>query len=243
MKLTPAVVALAALWGCASINPRAPAGAGSRQVVSSQPGSPGTPPVAPSAETLPDSLKTDAWAYYGLANSKPVDMVIAVQGNSATYTGSQTTTLTGVKDGKAQYSVSRTGGLADQLGSSEELSLEPEGVYTTKSDIATINKELQLPSHLKPGNSWHEALHAQTRGKEMSLDMSNKVVGVQHIDTKAGPYDALLVTTSGGGSIGDQKVRISTKTWYVKGIGVAKMEMVTTAGSAPAKTITLQLAK
>jgi hypothetical protein len=251
MKTTPTLWISAALLACLVV---APGCGGSKEPVAKgdtpsattetapAPAEPGAPtPVALSE--LPDALKTDAYEYYGLGNTKPMDLERTVAGQADVVTGSQRFWLKEVKDGKATFVVERTGGFAS-VGDSE-LSLEPDGLYAMSSTIGKITPhQLELPAKLDVGTSWtSETKLEEANGISLEQKATNKVVKMEKVSTKAGDYDALLVESSGPAKINGESMEMRTKAWFVKGLGAVKMEIVQTPKTGPKQTITIQATK
>ncbi len=235
MKLRTLLPLFVVLAGCGAPKgpdtTTTPSGSPSTTAVGEKPGTTGSPtvetPPAPAPE-LPTELKNAAYDYYGLATTSSINLEIEIAGRPGLATGTQVTRFKEMKDGKAVYAVERTGDVAADLGAAEEVSLEKDGVYMLKSDVAKIGThDLQLPADLAPGKTWSEHTEAEKDSQKLNLDNNLKVVGPQKVTTKLGDFDALLVTSSGKGTVGSQKVTINTKMWYAKGRGVVKMEMTT----------------
>lgn len=197
-------------------------------------------PEAVSLSELPEELKTDAFEYYGLGNTKPVDLERTEEGNPNVVTGSQRFWLKEVKDGKATFVVERTGGFAS-VGDSE-LSLESDGLYAMSSTIGKITPhQLELPAKLDVGTQWtSDTKLEQPNGNSLEQKATNKVVRAEKVKTKAGEYDALLVESSGPAKINGESVEMRTKAWFVKGLGAVKMEIVTTPKTGPKQTILIE---
>lgn len=177
---------------------------------------------------VPNELKGSGYDYYGLANDQPVDLELTMDDNQVK-TGSQTTVLKAVRDGKATFEQTRTGGL-DQLGH-DELVLSKDGIHVTNSSIAKVDPtNLEFPFDPQPGFTWTS--HDKIDDPGQHFDVTSKLVveGFKDVDTKGGRKHALLVTSSGKGTQNGVPVRIDTQTYYVKGFGVVKQVIDTTAG-------------
>jgi hypothetical protein len=196
----------------------------------------------PTVDQIPAELKTEAFYYYGLNNTKPMDMeIIDSQAPGQPKTGTQVAVLKEIKDGKAIFDVERTGNLMD-LGS-QEVTLEKGGVYVTEVAIAQIDHELELPSDLTPGKTWESVLKVDTPGRSVNLKNSFKVVGKQQVKTKVADRDAILITSTGTGTMQNQAVRIESKNWYVRDLGGVKsvINIIPTKGKT--RTMTIQETK
>lgn len=199
-----------------------------------------TPP--PSADQIPAELKTEAFYYYGLNNPKPMDMEITdTQAPGVPKTGAQTVTLKEIKDGKAIFDVERTGNLAE-LGS-QEVTLEKDGVYVTEAAIAKIDHELELPADLTPGKTWESDLKVDDPGRSVDLKNSFKIVGKQRVKTKVADREAILITSTGKGTMQGQPVRIESQNWYVRDLGGVKSIIKIIPAKGPTRTMTIQETK
>jgi len=186
----------------------------------------------PTLDQLPASVKTDAFEYEGLANDKPQKFVdTSVQGSGKTkpepMTGTFQITLKDIKDGKAIFEEVSTGG--QDGGQTEKMSADATGVY--HEDLSPVKlltpHVIELPAKLGPGTTWSDKTSVDLGAgvgisKVVTLDDSNKVVGVKSITTKLGTFDALEVDTSGKGTFDKQAITVDLKRWYVKGVGIVK---------------------
>ncbi len=206
------------------------------------PGTPKTQDAKPIGE-VPASAKTDGYEYFGLAYNKPLDFELK-NTSGTTKTGSQTTSYEGVKDGNASFVINRTGGLVD-YGETDHVISTPEGVFTISTSSGKMAaKHLELPAKLGPGVTWKSNIDLTTvDGQRTQSEDRSKVVGTEQVKTQGGTFDALLVTAEGDATIGGQKGKTQSKTWYVKGRGAVKYELtITPAGKAPV-TVTLEETK
>lgn len=208
-----------------------------------QTGADATQTAALPLSELPDSLKSDAFEYYGLGNTEPMDLERSVAGTPDVVTGSQRFRLKEVKDGKAIFVVERTGGFA-AVGDSE-LSLEQDGLYAMSSTVGKITPhQLELPAKLDVGTQWKsETKLEQPNGISLEHKATNKVVAMEKVKTKAGDYDALVVQSSGPATINGESMEMRTKAWFVKGLGAVKMEIVQIPKSGAKQMITIQATK
>ncbi len=199
-------------------------------------------PTTVSNVSLPTELKHEGFEYDGLANAKPMDMEL-VTSQGTVISGSQTVTAKGVKDGKATYSIQRTGGL--EILGSDEVSVEKDGVFTNSSSVAKLSSHaMELPAHPKPGMTWKFHVSADNPTSAMDMETTCKVIGIQSVTTKAGSYkDALLVQQDSVGTLQKQKVRTVSKSWYVKGIGTVKADLVTYKPDGTSEKLTIQETK
>lgn len=194
----------------------------------------------PSLDIIPAELKHEAFAYYGLANSKPMDMEIVDSNNPGTpRTGSQTITFKEMRDGKAIFDLERTGNLT--ILGSQEVSLEKDGVWVTKSSLADIKHEMEIPSELTTGKTWNSELKLESAN--VDLKNSFKIVGPERVKTKVADRDAILITSTSTGTMQGKKVRIESKTWYVRDVGGVKSVVKIVSADGKTQTMTIQETK
>jgi hypothetical protein len=172
--------------------------------------------------------------------TKPIDMELTVSDQGAIRTGSQSIKLKGIKDGKAVYTVDRTGQLA--ILGSEEWTISDKGVFTTKSSMMDVGADaMELPADPKPGMTWSVHTKSDQPTAKMDMQMSFKVIGKQSVTTKAGKFrDALVIEQDGKGTLQGQKVRTESKNWYVKGIGLVKATMTNHIEGGKTESLTIQ---
>ena len=223
MKTAPLLLALTALaaTGCR------PSGADAPGVVADAP--PG----------LPESLKNDAFEYYGLGNDKPVRLEIVE--NGLPNIGTKTVRLEGIKGDKATYTLHQDGGLSGQ--GDITLSLEKDGIYTMKSSVGRLKAHsLEMPAKLEVGGGWKD--HTEMSDGKIVLDNDLKIVGKERVSTPGGTFDeALHVTSTGGGTMGGGPIDLATESWYVRGLGAVKQILrITPKGKGAKRTVTVQLA-
>lgn len=260
-----ALLVLAVVAGCGdkkpvetAATPPAPSNTGTpapdTSMTAAQPAAPSTPDASTTTAAiaprpaidipLPESLKHQGYLFYGLANTKPMDLEVVSSTQSGVTTGTQTTRLVEVQGDKAIYQIERTGGLAMLMGNME-VSVEPTGIYVKSSDVAKVGeRDLEIPADLKPGAAWTSRTVSEKAGSGFDVTNKFKVVGPKKVQTKKATYpDALLITSTGSGQLAGRKVTMDTKNWYVKGIGLVKSEMRTTEPGGKASTITFQESK
>lgn len=222
---------------------------GAKTAASGTTGAPGstagteTPPQKgvvskPQLQDVPAELRHDAFAYYGLNNSQPVDME-AREGAIAS-TGARISRLVEVADGKAIFETEYTGGLAN-LGT-ERISIEPDGAYTIDISIGEMTPErsLTLPASLTAGKSWQQNTTVeQPGGAKLVTNQTHKVVGQEKVKTKAGEFDSILVVATGTMDQNGQKSDVQMKYWLVKDVGPVKMEVTSKGGPQP-KTVVIE---
>jgi hypothetical protein len=237
-----AFVALTAmLAGCGTTTVKSVTSSASKSAGSNGAETPAAAPGNQGLENLPEELRHDGAAYYGIGNTEPVDMEIVTSTATGINSGTQTMRLKEMKDGKAVFTVERTGNLAQQLGGME-VRVEKDGVYVHSSPIATVGeRDLELPADLTPGKTWTTTTKVDRESQKMDLKNTFKVAGVEPVTTKRSKYeDALLVTSVGEGTLSGSRVRIETRSWFVKGRGNIKTEMRLIDAANKAQTISIE---
>lgn len=212
----------------------------------------------PSIAEIPESLKNDAFHYYGLGKKEPTNLVITVPGAPEPLTGTQSAEFVGMEGGKARFKIVRTGKLA-QLGD-EVVLLGSEGIVADSVSPGTLEGHpMELPAEMKPGTTWktdYKVMQPETTvpGENGAPGMTTpaqtqedhstfKVVGPQKVNTKAGTFDAILVESTGNDVLNGKKTKLETKTWYVKDRGAVKTVFVTTPQGGTSNTMTLEESK
>lgn len=193
--------------------------------------------------TIPANLKGDAYAYYGLDNPKALKFEMTATGQSP-MSGEQTVKFTGMKDGKAMYSVERTGDLANNMGN-QEMELSEKGLFVTSTSMGSIGEPtLELPFTLKAGDTWNLNQKLETTGGQ-SIETKSvyKIVGNQKVKTKGGDFDALLITATGPATYSGNTVQMEMKAWYVKGYGAVKSEINTKDKTGKTSKVSIELTK
>ncbi|AIE86432.1 hypothetical protein [Fimbriimonas ginsengisoli] len=244
LRWTP-ILALAILGGCQAKDAANPTSGGS--ATSSGTASTTTTPPKLDVSQIPADLKHDGYAYYGLGSAAPMKMEIRSSSQpNQVLTGTQTIALKEIKDGKPVFTISRDGQLGDLVGQ-QEVVLEKDGIYNTASTVAKVGAhDLELPAKLAPGVKWtsHTEVDRPDKPEQQLEDNSTcTVVGPQKVTTKVGEHDALLITSSGKGTIAGKKVVTTSKSWYVKDRGSVKTVLSTTFPDGKVQTITIQEVK
>ncbi len=203
----------------------------------------GAAPATPLDRSLiPADLKTEAFEYFGLGNEEPTEMQVVISSDPGVKTGIVTTTLTEVKDGKASFTIERSGGLM-QLGT-QKVVLQKEGIFVTESTDAILDTpQLELSSNLQPGSTWRSKLKVDKPGSQMDLSTTYTVKGIEKFTTKKGPREGLLVVAKGTGTANGQPITFESREWYVKGVGGVKAVLVTKAKAGQTQTITIEETK
>lgn len=193
---------------------------------------------APTLDDVASELKGPAFEYYGLGNNVPMAMEAVYSTSGMKLAGTQTITLIRIDDGKPVFEISRTGDLS-RLGT-QEVTLEKDGLYVTKMDVGTANHDLELPNDLVTGKSWNNAMKVD---QKLDIKSTFKVVGPVKVKTPVAERDAILITSTGSGTLDGKKVTMDSQNWYVKGIGGVKTEITTKFSDGKKETITVQEVK
>lgn len=205
-----------------------------------------TPPKEPAASTeeVPADLKHAAFDYYGLASGKDLTLEIRTSTKPEVYTGGQKAVLKSVKDGKATYSIERSGGLAEMLGKSQDVVVDKNGIYAISIEGAPIEPiQQELPADMSPGKTWTSKSKFSLSGQEFVTDTKFRIVGPEKVTTKLGTFDAILVINEGMNIVGGQKMQITAKAWYVKGMGEVKVALTSKNTTGQTATVDVEATK
>src|SRR5579862_2889737 len=183
---------------------------------------------------LPASLKTDAYAYYGLSYPKPLDMEItSSDARAGVLTGSMAIRMTDVKADSATFSVEATGSLHDRIGD-EVVALKPDGVYVVSSDMEKFTKpQLDLPTGFVAGKPWSVDSTVEMAQGKMRQVLKSSCKGSRNVKIGDTTYPALYVVGEGTYTGAGISARVVMREWFVKDIGVVKMELVQTPKGKP----------
>jgi hypothetical protein len=206
----------------------------------------GTPGAAasglPAPKGLPDELKNDAYAYYGLGNEKPVRLEVSYGPGLPTQEATRQTSFVKAEGGKATFVQKQTGALANE--GDITFSLEKDGIYVMESSRNKVKPHsLEMPAKLEVGGGWEDHTEMTQGDQEIKLDNTLKIVGKERVATPGGTFDdALHVTSTGKGTLGGRAVTLNTQHWYVLGIGPVKQVVEVIGKDAPKQMVTVQLA-
>ncbi len=198
--------------------------------------------ASPAPPGLPAELKSDAFDYYGLGNDKPVRLEITSAEGAPPIIGTRAFSMGEVKDGKATFVEHQTGALESQ--GDITFSLEKDGLYVMSSSKTELKAHtLEMPAKLDVGGSWKDHTEMSPDGKKIVLDNDIKIERKERVTTPGGTFDdALFISSTGQGTIEGKPVTLTTKSWYVRGMGpVKQIEEVVTKGE-PKRIISIQLA-
>ena len=196
-------------------------------------------PKAPAIEAskIPSDLKGDAFDYYGLGRTDPIVMKV-VQDGKDNGPGTQTVTLSIVGADFAEYTVSNTGSLSN-LGEAV-LRLDKKGIKVlTLKGQSPGDDNYELLNGVTVGKSWPFKLQSD----QIKISGVNKVSGTESVKTAVGTdKDAIVVTVTASGTEQGNQVKLTSKTWLVKGRGQVKTEITNVSGKTK-QTITMEESK
>lgn len=217
-----------------SVTENSPAGNNAPVEPTTQPATQTKPAV--DLSKMPAELKHEAFQYFGLGRIAPVDMEMKMP-DGTIKTGARIARLVKVEDGKATFEVEQTGGLADLQNYT--YSVEKDGIYAVALSGGTLSsgRHKELPAKLSPGTTWtgNVKLKLNAGGTVESNDR-NKVEGIQQVKTKAGAFDALVISDEATSKINGATSKQSLKIWLVKDIGPVKMTITLKGPGKPTQT-------
>lgn len=206
----------------------------------------GSTPPKPKPEEIPASVKTTAFDYYGLANAKTMDLKLSGAAVPE-QTGGVSVELDKIEGEKAFFKIVRTGAVGESLGT-DFVMADSKGIYATGNSMGKLTPEnyLTLPADITPGKTWPvKNKIVRDNGQEVEEDSIYKIEGIRDFKTKTGVEKALLVTSTGTASVttgGEtKKMKSAMKSWYLKGVGLAKTEISFTEPGKPTNLITVEV--
>jgi hypothetical protein len=195
--------------------------------------------------TVPDGLKNAAYEYKGLANDKLRTYTATLPAVSAE-DGTEVLHLKSVADGKATFTIERTGSLVG-LGT-EEVVLDEKGVTTVGSSVGVISPTLELPADLEVGKEWTVANKLDTGQKLIEGTSKVKAIGMEKVTVPAGEFDCIVLesvmdaTISGSQTASENgKTQTRMKAYYAKGVGIVKLNGTTKRPNGKTDTLTIVL--
>jgi len=253
MKLRAAwtlVIGIAVVGGLVGCQPAAKAPSDTPDTTSPNgtptPGTPGETPTAPVVDTsflekMPNELKHDGFAYSGLGNPKPTKFRMTSNDGQPTREGEQVSKFVEMRDGIAVFQVERSGDLS--LLGTDELAVAKDGIYALKTSLGELDsRSLELPSDPNVRKFWtNKSKLTQPEKQVVTITGNYTVIGVQRVKTPAGEYDALVLTAEGPIQIGDKRMTMRAKSWYVKDIGVVKQTIERQVGKDKPVLVTLEM--
>lgn len=235
MKNAARFLALALLAvGVAGCNPTQPTATATPKAATANP--------VPAAPKVPDNLKTEGFAYYGLNNEKPLTYAVRAEGEEPAE-GVQTVELKNVEGGVANYTVSRTGGLS-RMGD-ESLVAKPDGVYLTRSTWGQVEPPmLSFPDKATEGKSWKTGSSMKGEDNRTVVLESTWTVGkAEKIKVEAGEFDVIKVTGTGTLKLGKETHPLKAEGWYSKELGAVKMVVKSKDDKGKDKSSVVELKK
>ena len=194
----------------------------------------------PSADSIPANFKNDAYHYYGLSRTEPINYVISQAGIETTGTGAESVKFAGMdKNGKARFSIVRTGQLA-QLPN-QDVWLDDKAITVASASPGTLDGHpIELPAKLSPGVTWKTDYKMSLSSGTYEDHSTYRVTGPAKVKTKAGTFDAILIESTGDDVENNVKVKVTTKAWYVKDRGAVRTVISSTAPNSKSQTITFE---
>ncbi|MCU0316218.1 MAG: hypothetical protein MUC92_06470 [Fimbriimonadaceae bacterium] len=221
---TTVLLILAFLAGCA--NQQAAGTATPEKPAAGASTTPTTPEPAPDPSAIPAELRHDALAYYGLLNKEALTYEYIPNKGATPESGAQQVEFRGMEKGQAKFTILRTGALA--ILGSDDVNATQEGLFTTRTQLGTMDPPmLALPKDLTVGKEWKvdQKLKAPD-GTDVTMNLTNKVARQEKIKVPAGEFDALLITANGQMKLANGTRNVRANSWYVKDIGVVKIELI-----------------
>jgi hypothetical protein len=191
------------------------------------------PTPKPDVNSIPANLKSsDAYAYFGLGNSKPIALKMTQSDgkqNNVQLGGSELT-FAGLENGKPRFEVNYTGDLSPLLGMTT-YELDETGLHNVKMTKGEFTGDnLEMPLATPVGKTWKTDVKYTYGGQEIRQVIALKIAGKETVKTEVGTYaDAMVVT--GTGTIADMSKPkdkpqdMVTKAWYVKDRGMVRQEI------------------
>jgi hypothetical protein len=176
-------------------------------------------------KSVPESLKHEAFLYFGLGNTGPVKYTfVRVEGDKPE-AGTQSVELKAVGDGSADYVIRRDGALS-ALGV-EDVQVRADGVYLVSSTLGTPEKPvLVMPSKLEPGSTWGgDHTLKSPDGSEVKYSGKSKFERKETLTVAGKSYETVLVSESAELELAGSKRSVSGKTWFASGVGVVRMRL------------------
>lgn len=203
--------------------------------------------------SVPDSVKTEAFSYWGLGNSRPIVYEVSYPNRSGsddefevrTDQGVSSIELESVGDDVATFIIRRTGGLS-VLGD-QTVEARPDGVFTVASSMSKLSEPtMELPARLEPGKSWSNEFELQLDAGTMNTESNEyRIVGKESVTVPLGTFEAVRVeqssvvrTKMADGK--ESKSVVKGNIWYVRDVGIVKMETKIEQEGSPALTAGVQ---
>lgn len=177
---------------------------------------------------LPESLKHDAFQYYGLTNTKPLNLRLKM--GDQIRTGSVTAQLESIEGDSAKFKIIRSGDLGASLGN-DVIVVSPDGIRIIESSLGQVTSEgLDVPAQLEVGKTWKTSHKIDSIQGPLEDSFSSKVVGTETVKTPDGDMEALVIEQTGTVTKDGTARDVTAKYWYVKDRGPVKLTMTYTEG-------------
>lgn len=185
---------------------------------------------------IPDAFKHEGFAFYGMAQTKPSNWEINIEGQASK--GTQEFVYVGEEDGGHKFKIVRTDGMSS-LGT-DVLLVKEDGIYIVETGGHEIEPALALPAKMETGKTWDTSYSLEQSGKKVDINMTNKITGQETVKTPAGEFEATVVTVTGTSSINGTESKVSGKAYYVKDRGPVRLELHTIAADGTEHSVTAQ---
>lgn len=193
-------------------------------------------------EPVPDALKHEGFKYYGLDVAAEQTYEFDMDGSKRE--GGQKLSYKGLKDGKPQFMIERSGALA-QIGT-ESVEVREDGVYIVATDrMQTLKSAMMaLPAKLESGKTWDITEDVKDDlGNDVKMKATNKIEGQEKLKTPAGEFDCMVVSMTGTLETQGKKQTVSGKTWFAAGVGTVKLKVESKTGADKPTSYTITLTK
>lgn len=215
-----AIAAATMLAGCNGNNKPAGTSGETTTTGSATTGTTNPPPV-----TVDDKLKHDAYSYLGFDRKGDSTFEYSKVQGAAGERGTEAIEIISSTPEKSVVKINR-GGALTELGA-ETYEVRPDGIYLIEINLGKLEKPmLAMPSNVKVGDKWLSELVVNTpAGKKLSFKINNNATKEEEVITKAGEFNALLVTGTGTITADGKASTVQYKTWYVKDLGNVMMRI------------------
>lgn len=199
----------------------------------------GTPAGQPDPKPmLPEKLLTAGADYYGVTNSSKLTYEVTDPSGKKN-DGTQTGKLSAVSEDKATFELTRVD-IVNPGTNTDQIEVRPDGVYAVATGGQKFtNPPMELPADAAPGKSWKINTEVSAGGSVAKMTGDLKITGNEKVKTPAGEFDTIVVQLTGNIKLKGQSQPISGKSWYAKGIGLVKQELVQTVSGTKMQNTTV----
>ncbi|MFN7172100.1 MAG: hypothetical protein ACK4P3_04870 [Fimbriimonadaceae bacterium] len=204
-------------------------------------------------QRVPDSVRTEAFSYWGLGSNRPIVYELSYPDRNGDGEEPENRTEQGVSsivfdsagDDVATFIVQRTGGL-NTIGD-QTVEARPEGIFTVSSSLGNISEPImELPAVLEQGKTWSSEVELQLDAATAITESFNyRIEGMEPVTVPLGTFEAMRVsqsttvrTKSADGS--EVVSNVTGSIWYVRDIGIVKVESTIAPESGPAMNVSYQ---